>query len=83
MPRKWSRARQARSEKPQPPAAPEACECGDTRYYKDQDDDDICWNCGRMLVCWSRYRWEMQRWKKGQEALTQVNRGGRPRKEAA
>jgi hypothetical protein len=75
--RKWSRARQVALEKPAQPIIPPCClQCGSRHANIDQDGDLTCTICGRLLVCWSRYRWELSIWRKGKRAREQT-RGGR------
>lgn len=64
--RKWSRAAQVALERPRRPHVPDACpQCGCRWYFRDEDLDWICLMCGRTLVLWSRYRYELRGWKEG------------------
>lgn len=66
MPRKWSRAAQISLEKPRRPHPPDCCpQCGCRWYFPDEDDDWICFMCGRTLALWSRYRRDLRRWQDG------------------
>ena len=53
-------------EKPQRPCLPSCCpQCGCRWYFRDEDGDALCLLCGRTLVLWSRYRYELRRWREG------------------
>lgn len=70
MPRKpWSRAAQVALEKPRRPRVPTCCaQCGCCWYTVDEDDDWLCFHCAATLVVWSRYRYELKRWRAGNDA---------------
>lgn len=80
--RAWTRAAQIAAEKPRYPHVPSWCpQCGCTRYTRDEDDDWLCFMCGRTLVVWSRYRYELRRWRAGNEARAEGYK--RPEERAA
>lgn len=66
MARRWSRAAQIKLEKPMHPCVPDCCpQCGCRWYFCDEDDDFLCFQCGRTLILWSVYRRELRHWKDG------------------
>ena len=57
-------------EKPRRPVVPTSClQCSCRWYFPDEDGDWLCLMCGRTLVVWSRYRYEVHRWQAGLEAI--------------
>lgn len=54
------------------PRLPDACpQCGCRWFTLDEDGDQLCFHCGRTLVLWSRYHYELRRWRDGLAAIAE------------